>query len=195
MKLRIPWEYGDAGSCPSGWTPVGTVEFCESVLGISVKPEFYPTFLSSHLHRKIEVLNTDREETVSNVFVKSASKYKEFDAYPVWDATNIGPGEFYLSEIVDFCNEWRLYVANGEVVASGWYAGDESMEDFPPPPFHVDWPEDYCGSVDIGTLRSGQVALVECHHPYGCGWYGDDHVAYVDWLQKGWMYVLRSTQT
>ncbi|MFM7012647.1 MAG: ATP-grasp domain-containing protein, partial [Betaproteobacteria bacterium] len=92
-------------------------------------------------------------------------------------------GLWWVSDVVRFENEWRYYVADGDVVAVGWYDGTD--EDLPPPPLNVDWPSGFSGAVDFG-LVTGEMTLVEAHAPFACGWYGDDPELFVLWQTIAW---------
>lgn len=71
----------------------------------------------------------------------------------------------------------------------GWYSGVDE-EDCPrAPELGIDFPIGFCGAVDFGILSTGELALVECHPPYACGWYGMDNQLYIDWLVSGWEYL------
>jgi len=41
-------------------------------------------------------------------------------------------------------------------------------------------------------LYNGKLALVEANHPFACGWYGKEHEIYLEWLSKGWEYMLKN---
>ena len=122
-----------------------------------------------------------------DVFVKSAEFYKAWPAKIVKKGEKLPDGKLLISDVVEFVQEWRYYVANGEVLATGWYDGSD--EDEPAPDLNIKWPKHFCGAVDFGRLSTGEIALVESQHPYACGWYGDDHKAYIEWLIKGWEYM------
>jgi hypothetical protein len=77
---------------------------------------------------------------------------------------------------VEWCEEWL---------------GFHPRPDFFPRWLNIDWPKGWCGAADFGRLSSGEIALVECHHPYACGWYGEDHSAYVIWVVEGWKMMQR----
>jgi len=151
---------------------VGSVEWVESVIGPQI-PDFYPTWTKGAWHRRI--MQTGPQ------FIKSASKYKKFEAF--WDSV-------YLSGLVTFTDEWRHYCAGGKSLCSWWYQGDESTcaEDPNGPPLPFGLPSRFCGAIDIGRLDSGEIALVEVQHPYAIGWYGEQGEAhlYLDFLLRGW---------
>ena len=114
-------------------------------------------------------------------FVKDASGWKTgFPSGVVRAGGSVPEGDYWCSEVVKFVNEWRYYVAAGEVVTTGWYDGED--ENKPAPELPVDWPSNFSGAVDFGELEDGTIALVECHAPFACGWYGEDGEHYVRWL-------------
>ena len=157
--------------------PVGTVEWVEQFLGGPVKPDYYPEYLKDMLHRKVWKSDT----AISGMFVKPGDRYKRFDGQVF--KMNC-PSDVWCSEVVEFVDEWRYYVADGDILAAGWYSGSD--ENSPPPDIPVKLRG--CGAYDFGRLKTGELALVEYQHPYACGWYGDskDHALYVDWLVRGW---------
>ena len=170
-----------------GKTPVGSMDYCEGWLGYNPNPDFYPVFLHDWMHRRWGIL-TGGAKFIGDWFVKSAERYKAFPAKIVEDSQEYPPGRLYLSEVVEFTQEWRYYVADGCVLETGWYDGDDELE--PAPELNIDWPKGFCGAVDFGRLSTGQIALVESHHPYACGWYGEDSAAFVMWLVEGWRFML-----
>lgn len=174
---------------PADFIPCGSVEWCLSILGVDVVPDYYPNFLADHLHRKI--WKSDDWPLGERIFIKPADKYKRFNGF----VTNKGykgkkRGPYWCSEAVDFENEWRYYISHGVVLASGWYWGDEEKQP-EPPDLQMAFPESYCGAVDFGTLRGhpDTLTLVEANHPFACGWYGADHKAYTQWIVDGWTYM------
>jgi len=150
-------------------------------------PRLLPDFLLPYLYRKI--WKAEKWPLGRRVFIKPADKYKRFTGF----ITNGGYRKkkkppYWCSDVVSFQNEWRYYVTNGKVVASGWYWGDEQNTP-DAPTLDIGFPDDYCGAVDLGTLETGELALVEANHPFACGWYGTDHKAYALWLADGWKYM------
>lgn len=196
--LGVDWICGGVDYAEPDSVPIGDVEFCESVLShhgyARPVPDFYPDFLHGWMHRRWDRIRvTGPEFLTCPMFVKSGDGYKV-------GATGIRPegyrlprGIVCLSEPVAFVQEWRYYVANGEVLASGWYDGND--EDEPAPILSVAWPETFSGAVDFGRLTDGRIALIESHHPYACGWYGDDSEMWVLWLIEGWRSMLTALKS
>ena len=187
---------------------VGTVEWIDNYFinyyNSTFVPDYYPHWTKSIWHRKI-AHGREGLKGVRRQFIKPSDKYKRFDPYIISLQNNgtAGPleelyfanGPFVCSEVVEFVNEWRYYISNGEVLASWWYQGDEEDSEKDPngPKFPIDIPKDYCGAVDLGILTTGELALVEAHHPYSIGWYGDntqrDREVYIKFLEDGWKYL------
>lgn len=165
-----------------GWVPVGSVEFGELVFGRNRK-EFYPVFLLSMMHR--DYSGRTGGMIYEPRFVKDGTAWKsdwESGVYPAGTVLEDRP--FWIIEPVTFTQEWRYYVANGKVVTTGWYQGHD--EDEPAPELGIEWPEGFSGACDFGRLDDGRLALVECHAPFACGWYGEHHKDYAEWLLEGW---------
>lgn len=167
--------------------PVGSVEFVEQILG-EVKPDYYPDWASKHLHRNIY----EYPNFMSfHLFVKPKNRYKEFEGQIDTKGLSL---EFDCigSQVVNFVDEWRYYIANGKVLCSWWYKGkEETCESEPngrPLPFEI--PEGFCGAIDMGLLDTGEFALVEVQHPYAIGWYGEmneeETKKYTNFLIEGW---------
>jgi len=172
---------------PDGFVPVGSVEWIISLLGKSITPDYSPVFLTKHLHRNVYLADSLNGISLP-VFIKPADRYKRFDGFIYNGMQPLPEGPYVISDIVTFVNEFRLYVANGKVLTSEWYMGDDEESDYLVIPDGV-FPDNYCGAVDFGILDNGNIALIEAHHPFACGWYGDDHQKYLQWLVDGWIYL------
>lgn len=166
LKNRVKPEVADV--------LVGTVEWVEQFIGPHYQE--YPEW-TKPWYRTIEK---------KNAFIKP-TKYKGFNAFL---------DQVYIIEPVKFVDEWRHYVADGVDLCSWWYDGNEETCDNDPngPPLPFEVPKDYCGAIDIGVLDTGQVTMVECHHPYAIGWYGDisDNKLYLEFLHKGFKSLRRN---
>lgn len=181
----------DINKIPEDHIPVGSVEYCLKALKKNVTPDYYPEFLKKHLYRNVYQTNT--WPLGSKVFIKPADKYKRFTGF----VTNGGykkkkRGPYWCSDVVKFDNEWRYYVANGSILTGEWYYGDE-INTPNAPTLNIDIPKNFCGAIDFGTLKTGELALVECNHPFACGWYGKDYKLYTKWIIAGWNYMLSNS--
>ena len=178
------------------YIPCGSVEWCEQLLGYHPKPNYYPEWVESLLHRK--VWQGDKW-LLQKVFVKPADRYKRFTGF-VTTGSYKGKKKppFWFSEVVKFENEWRCYVTQGKIKACEWYWGDEintpklSLEGDIVKAIEIFIPPHYNGALDIGYIKNiGELAIIESQHPFYCGWYGkqeDDHI-YFQWLIDGWKYM------
>jgi hypothetical protein len=186
---KLPFHlFSNYKTVPEGFIPVGSVEWCLNFLKKPVIPDYYPTFLEKLLFRK--VWKTDTWPLGKKIFIKPADKYKRFTGF----VTNGGyKGKkrppYWCSDVVRFQNEWRYYIADGQILDASWYFGDEINTPDAPDCIKMVVPSDFCGAIDLGELSTGEIALVEVNHPFACGWYGKDHDKYVEWLIKGWTYM------
>ncbi|MCK9154780.1 MAG: ATP-grasp domain-containing protein [Paludibacteraceae bacterium] len=167
---------------------IGTTDFIESVLGLHFEPDYYPPWASVLVSRRIKkTIRVPGREC----FVKPADKYKTFTGFVKEKGKLIKEclaDEYWISDIVSFQQEWRYYVAKGNILETGWYQGEDEEE--PAPKLEIDIPQDVYGALDIGRLSNGNLELVEFHHPYSIGWYGRNDNAYAEFLIKGWENLL-----
>ncbi len=175
----------DAKDVIEGWVPSGTVQWVSKIIGENIIPDYFPNFLSRWITRKVW---RDNKWPGKNIFLKPADKYKRFDGFITDEMSKRKKGPFWCSEIVNFQNEWRWYIAYGEVIGAYWYKGilDEPVE---APTLDITWPKNWCGAVDFGILENGKIELIESHHPFACGWYGKKHEEYAKFLTLGWKWI------
>lgn len=165
-----------------GEIPIGSVEFCRDAFG-EHRLDFYPEFLNNWLHRQVSRVSSGH--LLVPRFVKDATAWKSDWVSRVMPAGSaLAEGDWWVSEPVTFMQEWRYYVANGEVVTTGWYAGEDDNESAPA--LDIEWPDGFSGAVDFGRLDTDEIALVEAHAPFACGWYGEGHADYARWCAEAW---------
>jgi hypothetical protein len=187
---RIPYKLCNRlGDRPEGYIPSGRVDWCEKFLpSEKTIPDYYPDFLKDHLYRK--VWKSTLWPQNRGVFIKPADRHKRFNGFiTVGGYRKKKRGPYWCSDIVTFINEWRYYIADGKILTGEWYSGDE-LNTPDAPELDIDIPKGYCGAVDFGLLDSGEMALVEANSPYACGWYGKQDDLYVEWLVKGWDFLI-----
>lgn len=184
---------------PKDYIPFGSCEWTEKVLGRNIVPDYYPQFLQKYLFRKVwysGCLPTYVRSIGSReCFVKPADRYKRFDGQ-IFEYNKrfekeyayIQEGPYICSEVVSFVNEWRYYVADGQVVASEWYKG---INDIPckPPKLTINWPANWIGVVDFGLTDKRKISLVEAQCPYSFGWYPKDYQKFAEFIILGWQYM------
>lgn len=179
----------DTIEIPDNYIPIGSVEWVEGYLGKFIKPDYFPNFLNQFLYRKIWISNSS-DHKLYGKFIKPADRYKLFDGFIfTGDQENKFSGEYWVSDVVNFVNEFRYYVTRGKIIFSSWYKGDN--DELKPPELDFKIPNTWSGTIDMGYLDTGEFALVECHHPYACGWYGNynNGKIFIDWLVNGWEYI------
>jgi len=170
------------------YVPCGSVEYVEKILGFRPEPDYYPDFLKHKRLRKI--WNSVEWIRGKRLFVKPADRFKRFDGFitsGTYSKKKKGP--FIYSDIVYFQNEWRYYISNGINFGGFWYFGED--EDLKAPELDFEIPQNFTGTIDLGTINN-KLALVECHPPYACGWYGSQEniQIYLQWIIDGWEYML-----
>ena len=188
---RIPYKIcNKVEDRPEGFIPCGRVDWCDKFLPPErTVPDYYPYFLKGHLFRKI--WKTDTWPMEAGIFVKPADRHKRYTGFiSIGGYRKKKRGPHWCSEAVHFVNEWRYYVADGKILTGEWYSGDE-VNTPDAPELNIKIPFDYCGALDFGMLTTGELALVEANSPYACGWYGKQNDLYVEWLVKGWKYMIR----
>lgn len=167
---------------------VGSTDFIESVLEHCFEPDYYPSWASSLISRKIKLVVT---APVRKCFIKPAGEYKAFTGF-VKEKGRLSEeylaDGYWVSDVVKFEQEWRYYVCGGKILETGWYQGCD--EDEPAPVLELEMPKDVYGALDVGRLENGRLELVEFHHPYSIGWYGEDSKAYAEFLIRGWNNLL-----
>ncbi|MEM9069532.1 MAG: ATP-grasp domain-containing protein [Myxococcota bacterium] len=133
------------------------------------------------------------------MFVKPLEDAKRFSGF-VFGGRNDGFGfagasqrlRVLCSDVVSFAHEIRMYVVDGEVVASAAYAGTPQSSLLP---FANECIDELRGAgflprgfaIDIGVLASGEVVVVECNEGFGLGLYpGVDFAAYTELICARW---------
>lgn len=197
QKHDYEYEFTDTPSKEN--IPIGSIDYCEKVYG-KIKPDYYPEFLKGYLNRKIwvdKIKNVDK-----GVFIKPYENYKLFTGQ-IYDGLEIDPEtKVYCSEILQFRNEWRYYILNGNMVESGWYNNNlltdkEIVENIPNSmPDSPKLPEEllellrenrYYGVLDIGEAIIGseiKLTLIEACHGYAVGWYTPNYNCYGNYCFK-----------
>lgn len=197
IRNSIPFRVCEYGSdVLQGETPVGSVEFVESAIGRSFKPDYHPDWLSDFVKRKTWISNIWPDSDGKTV-VKPNNGYKLFDLVDSskHPSTINGSKEFFCQEMVEVENEWRLYVSNGEVWNCSWYRGADEDKEFDQIALKniIDKiPEGWYGTIDMFETENG-IQLCECHHPYSIGWYGGSSKSreYFDFIVNGYKYLKR----
>ena len=183
---KLGYEYITAKICTPNCVPIGSVEFCETILPARNEPiDFYPDFLKEYRHREIGCTTFGSPIKRHRLFLKKANQWKsDFQSRIVEWNEPVPYDLYYYSEPVEFVQEWRYYIADGILITTGWYDGHD--EDEPAPELDIKWPNNFNAATDFGRLKDGRIALVESHAPFACGWYGDNHEDYAFWQYEAW---------
>lgn len=182
--------------------PIGNINFVEHFLNRVVKPDYYPEWSKSLWHRLIFYSESKKIFLDKDFFVKPADKNKRFKAIITkgcYKGSKKPP--YVVSTLIDInhsIGEWRLYVQEGKIIFCGWYSELEIEEQILDNKYINQIqkliPSDWCGTVDVGFLKSGELVLIECNNPYSCGWYGkiEQFEIYINWLICGYKYLTKS---
>ena len=187
-KENIPYKLiSNINQIPDGYIPSGSVNWVESILGRHIKPDYFPKFLKELVKRKIWY---SEKWPLEKVFIKPATKYKKFNGF-ITTGTYRGKkrGPFICSEIVSFNDEFRYYISYGEILGGYWYCGKDDIPKTTPK-LEITIPSNWCGTIDVGILSNGDLELVECHHPFACGWYGKNNEEHAKFVTLGWKYLI-----
>jgi len=181
----------------------GSIESCKYGFvksGIEI-PKYlgYPDEVSPFYGRKI--VEMDYSEVMNQelpIFVKPKDDVKRFtgDVFreDQWRTITLNGHQdtmFYVSEVVDFVSEWRVFVHNREVYACQNYSGNPLS--FPSPDvinsivnLYDNCPIAY--TIDVGITSYGETLIVEINDMWATGSYGaydyEYTMAYIDrWLE------------
>lgn len=183
-------QYKKKEEIPNNLVPVGSVKYIENILGYHPIPDYYPKWLENKLYRK--VWYSDEWILNRKLFVKPLDRHKRFTGFVTKGTySKKKKPPFVYSEIVTFINEWRYYISYGNNLGGHWYQGNNEFETVPKLDFYI--PKEFTGTIDMGITNNGKFALVECHPPYSCGWYGDQSGSeiYFQWLVDGWDLLIK----
>ena len=102
--------------------------------------------------------------------------------------------ECWVSDVVNFISEYRIFIIEGKVVGCQYYLGDFTK--------YVDFdvinsaisslgeqPIGWC--LDFGVDDRGRTLLIEANDGYSIGDYGLYHPKYVELLDKRWKELVR----
>lgn len=166
--------------------------------GLRIPDIDYPESISGYLGRKIwkSTINTiNNNPDLWNVFVKPVRR-KSFKGRVVRCVKNLigcgatnGNQEVYVSEILNFVSEYRVFVRYGEIVDIRHYAGDWSV--FPDANTIASCVGDYkeginTYAIDFGVTDKGTTNLIEVNVSGAIGSYGLDPIMYAKFMSARW---------
>ena len=173
--------------------------------GLEMPDIDYPDTIQKYYGRKIwrstmDTINSNPD--LWNVFVKPVSN-KVFTGRVIRSAKDlIGCGicgadqEVYVSEIVDFVSEYRVFIRYGKVIDVRHYKGDWKyypdhkriegcVTDF------TDSPQAY--AIDFGVTSKGETLVVEVNASCCVGSYGLDVIDYAKFRSARWAEITNTT--
>ena len=191
---------------------VGSVECVSFVLKKKKhsvpEPNYYPKTLRSQLHRNIWKTNID--ELISwlsfggKVFAKSYA-WKKITG-KVFDQNEVSKlmlnhhrkTTMWASEIVEWVSEYRVYVCNGEILASCIYDGDNNTKidlavvENAIKLLENDPQNKIAYAFDWGVLSTGETALIEMNDAWAIGAYkGIEYRDYFNFLMTRWQEMIK----
>lgn len=189
-KEVFDWICTDAKKeYPSGYVPVGTVEFVTDYLkqhiGSAPDPKNIPDQLNQNKFTKRMVNIKTADEIDQEYFVKSIDTIKGYS-----DFTDSPPaGQYQVSEIIEIDSEYRGFVHKNELVGLCNYAGEfdifpdvdhmrkmiESYKSEAPPAY----------TLDVGVGPRGTF-IIEVHDFFACGLYGFTDPSHLPYMFGDW---------
>lgn len=165
---------------PKNYIPVGSINFCLSYLNKYHSKKVYPINIPECLlnfeFTKRQVFYGSEMDVSGNQFVKSKDVFKGFRDIIV--SMPPPPGNYLISEVVDFFSEWRAFVFNGTLLDVRQYSGELGIY----PDLKIinkmiqtyqnnNAPKAY--TLDVGITKKG-TSLIEVHDFFSVGLYGFD---------------------
>jgi hypothetical protein len=187
--------FSDASEIPNDYEGLvsGSVETVQTILKRKVKPDYLPSWALPFAGRKISYVKNLADLPKVPSFLKPSDLLKRFDGF-LWngiDELNEVP-PFEVQSPVEIISECRYYVTLGRVVSKGWYSPTLIDEiDSPDLPRALSIPNDWSGTIDCAKTTEHDSIIIEGHHPFSCGWYGEssDFMIFGKWLEDGWNYM------
>lgn len=171
--------------------PVGSIEFCERILGRRLSATNIPKGLRDPMYTGRKVTDADsstlsgvfKKYSAKELFVKSATQckcsytgiYKPNDKLP--------EDKYFVSEVMKVEAEWRCFVWRGQILDIRRYAGDytaqlsnaaiqmvKNMVTAAEAEFNHKMP---AYVIDIGVIENKELpVIIEVHNFIACGLYG-----------------------
>lgn len=177
---------------------VGGVDICRFALNkMGIKNydiPCYPLELMPYLYRNIQIIKAKHLYKLNEIKFIKPVRPKRFQAFLTNDDNKLmsimdldDNEEIYVSDIVNFESEWRVYVENNEIKLICNYNGDPTL--FPNVKtireMIKSWSGPCCYALDVGEL-CGKTSLVEFNDFYSLGNYGLFPKNYVQMLTRRW---------
>lgn len=169
----------------------------------------YPIELNKFYHRNINVYDLPETKSIPYpYFAKPFSNDKSFEAHIIRNDKDYdyfiseASGQVYVSELVEFVNEYRLFIGDNKIV--GCVESSDFLIDpriikrcFPPSDFLNDIlrfnPYNYC-IIDVGMFNDTW-SIVEVNPPYSITSYGLDIELYYAYCRDAFTYLKSQLKT
>jgi len=173
--------------------PVGGVEFVvnsiEKSFNLKIKPKNIPIELMNGKYLKRSVFFGTEKDVVDKKFVKEHNKIKGYTQI----TNDPPPGEYLISDLVEFKSEWRGFVYKNELVGLNNYLGEFDV--FPNVKIINEMIEKYkkaapiAYTIDVGVVdKSEDTVLIEVHDFFSCGLYGFSDLRVLPKMFRDWYY-------
>lgn len=163
----------------------------------------YPNSLKDFLRREI---STTSKRFISPrrypIFLKPKLNTKSFTGFVAEDAADYRLNfvksniPLYISEVVEWVSEWRIYIQEPFRHETCHYNGDYNIvPDYKTvgKMIEVIYQNNlYPVILDVGVLSSGETALVELNQAYSVGLYSDNNAFYTGLLKTQWAKIKES---
>lgn len=190
------------------------VLFAFRKLGVPLPtPQPYPLCLQEFFQRKITLVRLcDFPQWIVDhpdpCFVKPADSFKSFTGFVFSASYQFGKLAFlpphhqlYVSTVVRFQSEWRVYVMHGKILGIYWYCGDvfttldRNVVNRAVQIYETETIDPMHGyAIDFGVSEDGQTLLVELNEGFSIGNYGLDDADYANLLTARWLQLVHSAK-
>jgi hypothetical protein len=132
-----------------------------------------------------------------NGFVFKGFDYIDYDDHDKEQLENLGKlllsDDVYISTVVNFIAEWRVYVSKGKVLGQCRY--DENEDEYSLKLAFVGEVIEKLGNrtvaLDVGLLDTGEFCVVELNDAWACGKYqGISNADYFRFLSTRWIEII-----
>lgn len=182
----------------------GGVDICRFALNkIGIKNydiPCYPTALYSYLLRNIQIIKTKDFYKIKGIKFVKPVRPKRFQAFLTSDNDKLmylmnleDDEQIYISDIVKFESEWRVYIEDKNIKVICNYNGNPKLfPDVKTIESMIDsWQGPCCYVLDVGLINNSTV-LVEFNDFYSIGNYGVFPCDYAKMLLKRWTELRKS---
>lgn len=175
---------------PSGYIPIGSVEFVSNYLkyhhNIEVTPINIPIELMGYEWTGRKVINGTEQDIIGEKFVKSNDKIKSFTQI----CESAPKGNYQISDLIDITSEWRAFVFEGKLVGLQNYSGE--FDCFPNVSRIKEMISEYKSqpvsfTLDVAVGDVGTV-IIEVHDFFSCGLYGFSEHKILPYMFSHWFF-------